>query len=262
MSGLRRSSRSSTRKKCAIPQEDVEAAKGPSQRRPSQTNAVLAFAAASASSSFSAPPGGGHNHRHPVFLARVILRKVFLILATSDEEDVNRPGGILSLLKDVIVGVIMGLILISIAILLDHRDIVPIRSARNNFAVSQLLNDAETIANVEEFSDLKLMTPAEYESKRGKIDKLAEQKAKHQEALERHLSEVESKRREIDSIRKEYDDVMSDPSLELDKFCGECVWAGKVTCDGRVEFLKVTYNMRPIEGRIIAMQVSTCKKQK
>ena len=106
----------------AAPAEDVEA---PPVTSPPKAPAT-AFAAASGSD--SAPAGAGNN---PVFLAKVIMKKVFTLLVESDEEDLTRPGGIVTLLKDIILGVILGVLTISILIFLDHRDVVHFQSAHN-----------------------------------------------------------------------------------------------------------------------------------
>eukprot|EP00584_Thalassiosira_punctigera_P023520 CAMPEP_0172575706 /NCGR_PEP_ID=MMETSP1067-20121228/137348_1 /TAXON_ID=265564 ORGANISM="Thalassiosira punctigera, Strain Tpunct2005C2" /NCGR_SAMPLE_ID=MMETSP1067 /ASSEMBLY_ACC=CAM_ASM_000444 /LENGTH=303 /DNA_ID=CAMNT_0013368357 /DNA_START=115 /DNA_END=1026 /DNA_ORIENTATION=- len=101
--------------------------------------------------SFSAP--SGHN---PIILAKIIFRKVISHL-TSDEEDGTANEsfgfGIISVLRDVALGSIMGVIAISIIIFLDHRDVVHLQSAHNfRAAAFHLLNDPETLANVEKSS--------------------------------------------------------------------------------------------------------------
>mmetsp|Transcript_31435 Transcript_31435/g.58101 ORF Transcript_31435/g.58101 Transcript_31435/m.58101 type:complete len:244 (-) Transcript_31435:444-1175(-) len=243
MSGLRQV----VAKKDTPPQEDIEAPKD-------KGKASNAFAVASASNS-----GGGHN---PVFLAKVIFRKVFNLLVTSDEEDITQPGGIITLFKDIIVGIILGVLTISTLIFLDHRDVVHFQSAHNfRNAAFQLLNDPETISNIEESSDLKFMTLTDYEYKRKEIDSVTDKIASKEEALEKRTNEAEERKKEVASIKEEYESLMTNPILGLDKYCGGCSWAGKTTCDGRVQFMQDTYKMSHVASKISAMEVATCKNQ-
>jgi len=207
------------------------------------------------SDSLSAPGAGKKN----AFLAKIIARKVLALLAASDEEDVTQLGGFINLLKDVIGGIIFGVMTISFLILLDHRGVVHFQSAHNfRNAAFQLLNDPETIANVEESSDLKFMTIIEYESKRKELDSVVEKKAGNEEILKKRTEEAEVKKKEVEGMREEYEKLMGNPLLQLDSYCGGCIWGGKTRCDTRVQFLKDTYNTRPIQAKLSAMLHESC----
>eukprot|EP00571_Detonula_confervacea_P015971 CAMPEP_0172307472 /NCGR_PEP_ID=MMETSP1058-20130122/8320_1 /TAXON_ID=83371 /ORGANISM="Detonula confervacea, Strain CCMP 353" /LENGTH=240 /DNA_ID=CAMNT_0013019645 /DNA_START=84 /DNA_END=806 /DNA_ORIENTATION=+ len=232
--------------KDTIPEGDIEA---PKDKGESKTSLL----------SDSTPSKPSHN---PVFLAKVVLRKVIGLVMSSDEEDLSQPGGVVTLLKDIILGVILGVLTISMLIFLDHRDVVHFQSAHNfRNAAFQLLNDPETIANIEESSDLKFMTINEFESKRKEIDSVAEKLKGHEEVLAKRVSEAEEKKKEMDGIKEEYAALMANPLLGLDKFCGGCIWSGKTSCDVRVTFLQDTYNTRPIAAKINAMLHPSCKKE-
>ena len=127
-------------------------------------------------------------------------------------------------------------------------------------AAFSLLNDPETIANLEESSDLKFMTIHEYDSKKKEIDGVEEKIANMQTILETRAKEAEAKKKEIDEIKGEYDTVYHNPILELDKWCGGCHWGQKFSCDARVNFLQSTYNTRPLKAKISAMSHPSCKK--
>jgi len=202
-------------------------------------------------------PGAGHN---PILLAKIIFRKVVDIMVASEEEDLSQPGGIITLLKDIILGVILGVLTISCLIFLDHRNIVHFQSAHNfRNAAFQLLNDPETITTLEESSDLKFIMITDYESKRKEIDGVTVKLAKHKEVLEKRTAEAAEKQKEIDEIKPTYDSLVNNPILELDKYCGGCTWGAGKSCDGRVQFLKETYNTKPIEAKISAMGHASCK---
>jgi len=224
------------------------------------TNATSAFSNSSTSDSISPGPGGStHN---PVFLAKVIFKKVVSLLVSSDEEDITQPGGVVTLLKDIILGVILGVLTISTLIFLDHRDVVHFQSAHNfRNAAFQLLNDPETLKNIEESSDLKFMTMNDYTTKMKEIESVSEKIKGHEEVLAKRISEGEEKAKEVEGIKEEYNKLMSHPILGLDKYCGGCSWSGRTTCDGRVQFLQDTYNTRPIAAKINAMNHASCKKE-
>lgn len=227
----------------SIREEDVEAPKD----RGDSSKAATAFAAA---------PGRGHN---PVFLLKVILRK---ILFSAEEENLTRSGQIILLLRDVILGIIFGLLTLSTLLFLDHRDVVHFQSAHNfRDAAFELLNDPETIANIEESSDLKFMSFDDYESKRQEIvgveDKLRSQK----ELLEKRIKEGEEKDKDSDAVREEYETLMKNPLLGLDKYCGSCKWQGRTSCDQRVKYLRDTYNIGEPVAKIGAMNAPSCVTQ-
>jgi len=203
--------------------------------------------------------GGGHN---PVFLAKVVARKVFDIIMTDDDEaDLTTAAGIVMLLKDIILGVILGVLTISLLIFLDHRNIVHFQSAHNfRNAAFQLLNDPETIANLEESSEMKFMTLQEYESKKKEIDGVQEKIKSSQETLEKRIKEAEEKQKEIDEIKDEHKTLMENPLLGLTYYNGGGSWSGKLSCDQRVSYLQDTYNTRPLVAKIDAMKKPGCKK--
>ena len=251
MSGLRQVNKDDT------PAADVEAPEDKDKGAPKSP--ASAFAQASSSDSFAMPPGASHD---PVFLAKVIFRKVITLLMSSDEEDLTQPGGIITLLKDIIVGIILGVLTISILIFLDHHNIVHFQSAHNfRNAAFQLMNDPETIQTLEESSDLKFMTTSDYNSKKKEIDGVPDKLKNNEEILTKRSDELENKKKEIESIKDEYDKLYNNPLLGLDKFCGSCHWGMKSSCDGRVQFLQDTYNTRPIAAKIAAMGHESCIKK-
>jgi len=233
--------------------EDVEA---PKVRDTPKISA--AFTATSTSDSFSAPGAG----KNPVFLAKIIARKVLALLVSSDEEDVTQTGEMILILKDVVLGISLSVLTISILIFLDHRGVVHFQSAHDfRNTAFQLLSDPETMANIEESSDLKFMTIAEYESKRKEIDSVVRKKASHEEVLKKRTEEVEAKKKEVEGIKDEYKKLEGNPLLQLGSYCGSCSWGGKTTCDQRMYYLRDTYNTRPIAAKLSAMERESCVKK-
>jgi len=200
--------------------------------------------------------GGGHN---PVFLIKVIFKKVFTLLIMSDEDDISKPGGVITLLKDIVLGIILGVFCISTLIFLDHRDVIHIQSAHHfRDAAFSLLNDPETMATVEESTGFKFMSMREYEAKMKEIESVEDRNEKSQEILEKRIAEAEEKTKEIDSIKEEWENLMKSPLLKLDKFCGACIWGPGKTCQGRLDFLKSTYDTPHLQGTVNVMLRPAC----
>jgi len=149
----------------------------------------------------SAPRGRGASY-NPVFLAKLIFRKVLDILTSSDEDDITQPGGIISLLKDIVVGITLGVMTISALIFLDHRNVIHFQSARNfRNSASALLNDLQIIANIEESSGLEFMTVEECESEQKETDAAEAKVTKASELVQTRIKEAKEKHKEVDSIK-------------------------------------------------------------
>ena len=145
MSGLRQVIKKDVTEAADLEAQEKEPLKDSSESE--GKNDATAFATASATDSM---PAGSHN---PVFIAKIIFRKVAELLISTDEEDLTQPAGIITLLKDIVLGIILGVLTISVLIFLDHHNIVHFQSAHNfRNAAFQLMNDPETIANLEESS--------------------------------------------------------------------------------------------------------------
>lgn len=206
----------------------------------------------------------GHN---PIFLAKVILRKVITNLTSDEENGTNDEAfGIIAVLRDIIVGIILGVVTISVMIFLDHRNVIHLQSAHNfRDAAFSLLNDPETLASIEESAGLKFIKIDQYESMRNEIDKMLaenDKKLKEREEAEAKQKElVEKHEKEVVPLLKEYAKLISHPLIGLDKFCGTCVWAGKVTCGEREVFMKDTHKMGTIAAKLNVMETPSCKKQ-
>merc|ERR1712238_84034 len=156
-------------------------------------------------------------------------------------------------------GIILGVLTISVMIFLDHINIIHFQSAHNfRDAAFQMLNDPETIANLEESSDLKFMTQGDYDSKRKEIDGAAAKSASANEVLEKRTKEDEEKQKELESLKDEYGSLYDNPLLGLNNFCGSCVWGNNMSCDQRVMYLQDTYNTKPIEAKVASMTRPAC----
>ena len=209
--------------------------------------------------SFNAPPGSSRN---PVFLAKVIFRKVIdLASSGSDEDPITTPSGFFAMVRDIIIGIVMGILTISILVFLDHHNIIHLQSAHNfRESAFALVNDPETLTIIEESSDLKFVTLTSYEAQLKEIKEAPAKIAILQKRLVKIDAEKLEKQKQIDEIRDTHTSMTTNPILELDKFCGSCRWEG-TTCEARVAYLKGTYSIAVAVAKVGAMNNPSCKKE-
>ena len=205
------------------------------------------------------------NTSNPVLLAKLVLTKFVLLLTNESEEDPNtRLGFTLALVKDIVLGITFGLLTISFAIVLDHRNIIHIESAHNlrNAAYSSL-SDPETLQYVEVETDMKFLSLDEYESIQGEITEADAKIDSIQEKLTKYDTELETATKNLEELTKEKDDLLQNsPALKiLDDFCGECSWSGRTNCNVRVQYLVDTYNNAVAPMRLDLMKTGLCKKE-
>ena len=203
-----------------------------------------------------------HGRSGPAFLTRrKFLSYTFLL--TEEEEHLSHAGKIIVILRDVIIGIILSLVFISILVFFDHRDVIHLDSAHNFRSMAfQLMNDPETIATLEESTDLKFLTVDNYESMKREIEK-KQVELKTPTFNEKRTKELEEriKSMDADAIRKEHETLLKNPLLEWDKYCGTCAWQGSTSCDERAKFLQEKYTLGEAMSKIGAMGAPSCVKQ-
>lgn len=209
---------------------------------------------------------------NPFFL-HAIRRKVLSLLFVSDnhdgDDDMNSKNQsscekIISILRDIILGSILGLVTISFIMILDHKNIIHLQSAHNfRNAAFQLLHDPETISYMETNMDVKFMSIAEYNSTKKEMDKAVQEMERLQKLLDERSAEGDEKKELLDSLSEEYNTLLvsSTPILGFDKFCGSCKWGGSGTCDDRVQYLMDKYGNSLLSAKLNVMEShESCKK--
>lgn len=169
--------------------------------------------------------------------------------------------GVSGFLRDVTVGIVWGVSVILLSIFLDYRDVLHFQSAHNfRHAAFQMLNNTDTIVAIEEASDLRFLTPREYESRRREVDGVAQFLAFRKQDLDERTAVADAKHKERESFAPEFDSVIlrANELFELDKFCGHCVWVKGTTCADRVQFVMKKYKAGPNAARLNAMMLGTC----
>jgi len=173
------------------------------------------------------------------------------------DEVAEGPHQSRSFLRDLVIGLVFGVLLVSLSASLDYyHGIIRIEGTTHRTcksAVDLLTNSSATAASVDEASDPKYRDRSELET-------LTRNMVYLKEDYEAKVSELKGLQDQIDAIRQDHDDVMrkANDLLHLDKWCPECKWNGGVTCEGRVDFLRRTYNTNLKVGMISTMNRDSC----
>ena len=202
---------------------------------------------------------------NPMLYAKLILNKVFAIVSSDDDETAPSAAngyGIITLLKDVTIGTIFGVLTISVLIFLDHINVIHLQSAHNfRQSAFSVLSDPETLATLEESAGLKFIPVSEYEAMKSEIDAAAEKVAKVKASMADRVKETEEKKAELGPLQAEYDKLLKESKLELEKWCGECSWLGGTNCDARKQYFIDQYGNTEVLSKVAIMKQSPgCKK--
>lgn len=221
--------------------------------------------AAPAISAFDAM-AAANNNRNPILLAKLVARKFLLLVTTEEEEDPSsRFGMFVGLFKDIILGIVFGLITISLITVLDHRNIIHLQSAHHlRDAAYIAINDPDTLAAIEAETEMKFMSVTEYENTKREIEENSSELESLQKQLEERTKEVEEKNKELETLRAEFDKLNNDPKVGglLGKnFCGKCQWQGSIRCDARVDYLVSHYNVSKFTAQMNLVKEGKCKSQ-
>mmetsp|Transcript_28422 Transcript_28422/g.60198 ORF Transcript_28422/g.60198 Transcript_28422/m.60198 type:complete len:249 (+) Transcript_28422:158-904(+) len=188
------------------------------------------------------------------------LRKVML-LAAQDVTENAHGNYLLTIIKDVISGTILGVFFLMILIFLDYRNIVQLGSARAfRRAAFELMTDPDTVKTIEESIDIKFVPADVHKSMTEEIARNRE-KIKDNAGLKQHEEDYAKKKAELDGMKKEYAEwqAKGNTALGLDKWCGSCK-GGWGSCDGRVKYLSDTYHTPEIKAKVDIMSSGKCVK--
>jgi len=82
-----------------------------------------------------------------------------------------------------------------------------------------------------------------------------------QEELALREKDLAEKLKELQPYIDKYEELVKNPAVELDKYCGECRFAGRTTCDARVAYFMNTYNDSPLKAKTGIMKLEpACKR--
>jgi len=197
--------------------------------------------------------------------AREFLRKIVTAVITDiDDETLQREDTetilvVITLIKEAIYGILIAFAVLSFALFLDHHFLLKFHTAHNfRRATMSLVNDRETMINMEESSGLKFMDMGQYNFMVFEIDSVTKKKAFATSLLEESSADIERMDADLNQYRQELPKLLA--LLDLDKFCPPCHWSKGLTCAGRVKHLQNQYEVPRHMAKLSAMAQSSCRK--
>lgn len=187
-----------------------------------------------------------------------------MLLVASDvanSETNSSTSYLLTIIKDVISGTILGVFFLMILIFLDYRNVVQLGSARAfRRAAFELMTDPETVKTIEENIEIKFVPVDVYASMTEEIHRNSA-KVKDNDGLKQHEEDLVKKKAELEGMKKDYEDwkAKGDKVLGLEKWCGSCK-GGWGQCDGRIKYLMDTYHTPEIKAKVDLMGTGKCIK--
>ena len=184
-----------------------------------------------------------------------------MLTARDVAENNSNTSYLLTIIKDVISGTILGVFFLMILIFLDYRNIIQLGSARAfRRAAFELMTDPDTVRTIEESIDIKFIPADVYTSMTEEITR-NKGKLEKNDAIKSHEEDLAKNQKEMEDLKKEYEDwkAKGDKVLKLDKWCGSCK-GGWGNCDQRINYLKDTYHTPEIKGKVEIMDTGKCIK--
>lgn len=173
---------------------------------------------------------------------KVLINKIKrLALGTANESN----EGVTGLLQDLVGGIVLGALGMSILLLLDYANIINLETARvfRKTASANIFNNPELIEMLREEineSGSELIPMADYHA----ITKeLSDSKAvidEETKIVNARTKKETALKGEIDSIRGEYNQLYKDLGLEI--FCPTCHWGMGMNCKQRVDYMLENYS--------------------
>lgn len=119
-----------------------------------------------------------------------------------------------------------------------------------------MLNDPETLANLEESAGLKFIPQSEYDAIQSEINEASEKIAKIQATIQERIKEGEEKRTELGPLKEEYEKLLATANLGLEKWNGGARWGGGGNCDARKQYFIDTYGHSEVTAKVAIMKQS------
>mmetsp|Transcript_32727 Transcript_32727/g.60341 ORF Transcript_32727/g.60341 Transcript_32727/m.60341 type:complete len:237 (+) Transcript_32727:101-811(+) len=188
-------------------------------------------------------------------LFKVLFHKICL-LSGGDKQ--GRREGFIGLLQDIVGGIVLGTIGMSILLLLDFSNILNLETARVfRKTASHIFSDPAIIESIEEEIEKKLLSMDVYNAMKKELADSQAVIEKERKIVEARVAKATSLKAELDPVKKEYAKLMEESGL--DWFCPECQWGMGLSCKNRVEFLLDKY---PYEATAIEAMAKLVKEGK
>jgi hypothetical protein len=210
----------------------------------------------SATSGVTGGVTNGRTTSNPITLPIIILCKFFAFVSNNETKVVQS-------LKDILLGVILGVIFVTSLTILDYRGIINVESARKiRMTLSTAFSDKRAIAEFERQMGVKVMPIEKYNMVQKEIESLIQKLPLLEPRLTNMTKKLEETLKEMEPIKKEFDLLSKHPKVGLDKFCGDCNWprsGPKQSCNARVDIISKKLKKRILEAKLLIMKDGRCK---
>jgi hypothetical protein len=168
----------------------------------------------------------------------------------------------LTLIKDTLLGSLLGIFCLLTLFYLDYTNLISIGSTHAfQKAGVQLLSDPTVITTIEHSLQIKLLPRDTYDAMKLELSQINEMLQDGNEQLNEHTTKATENNKIKNDIQKEYDGIQNaSKKLGLDKWCGECR-EGFGNCNVRVEYLKRTYGTGEVIAKMEIMKQGKCVKK-
>jgi len=185
----------------------------------------------------------------------LLRRKIATAIITDiDDETLQREDTetiliVITLIKEALYGILIAFAVLSLALFIDCHFLLKLPMVHNfRRATMSLVNDRDTMINMEESSGLKFMNMDQYNLMVHEINSVTKKKAFAKSLLEESSADIEK----IDADMNQY-------RQELEKFCPPCLWSKGQSCSGRVKFLRNQYGVPRHIAKLSAMSQGSCR---
>ncbi|KAL9191334.1 hypothetical protein ACHAXT_001040 [Thalassiosira profunda] len=165
--------------------------------------------------------------------AKILVHKICLMSA--DQE------GIVGLLQDIVIGIVLGTLGMSVLLSLDYAGIINLETARVlRKTASEVFNDLDMMEGMEEELEMKILSSEAYTAMKKELLDSQAVMEKEENLYNARTAKVATMQTELGPLREEYDKLMKESGLS--QFCPDCHWAMKMSCQQRVDHLLEQYS--------------------
>jgi hypothetical protein len=169
----------------------------------------------------------------------------------------------LTLIKDTLLGSLLGIFCLLTLFYLDYTNLISIGSTHAfQKAGVQLFSDPTVITTIEHSLQIKLLPRDTYDAMKLELSQINEMLQDGNEQLKEYTIKTTENNAIKNDIQKEYNTIIqvANTKLGLDKWCGECK-EGFGNCNVRVDYLKSNYGTGEVIAKLDTMKQGWCVKK-
>lgn len=182
-------------------------------------------------------PDSKPSNRSSASPAKVLLNRICLISA----RDNQGHEGVIGLLQDIVGGIMLGTVGMTLLLLFDYSNIINLETARVfRKTASTVFNTPDVISNIQMGMEKKLMSMDVYNSLRKELSDSQAVIDNDQKIYQARIRKVTSLKAELRPLREEYDELIRKTGLGV--FCPDCKWGMGMDCQQRVNYMMENYS--------------------